>query len=276
MRRFSARLLLLLFLLCSEVGSVANVHRPRVLRSGEDGAANALVAALREDFPVSLRELASALRGPVKLYVSRRRNMVKGITAQPFGTLLRFEDVLDILDAAEEKGRCRHLLCRRFVYPRTSAMNVPSLERGLELLQSSEYIGRKGRLRPTFRVSWQHLRWGMHYDSHCNTVVQLKGTKTWRFLPPDNTVAKETLESDRSSPGYRHGIVDLFEDDDVWAHETAESRAIEFEIHEGDMLLVPRGWAHAVQSRGNFSASVNWFYECDTVEEYEDKIPDEL
>ena len=65
-------------------------------------------------------------------------------------------------------------------------------------------------------------------------------------------------------------------DDDVWAHETAESRAIEFEIHEGDMLLVPRGWAHAVQSRDNFSASVNWFYECDTVEEYEDKIPDEL
>jgi hypothetical protein len=263
------RLLRLLLLLCLVA---TGAGRPRVLRAGDAGAADALVAALRDGFPATLRGLAAALSGNFfKLYLSDQRNMIKGVTARPYGTRVLLSDVLDVLDAAVEEGRCRHLFCRRFIYPRISALRVPSLARGIGAFEASGFIGRTGRLRPMFRVSWQRLRWGMHYDNHCNTVVQLKGTKTWRFLRPGSVIARETLESDPNTPGYRHGMVDLFEDDDVWARETVveDAGAMEITLHEGDMLLVPRGWVHAVQTREEFAASVNWFYECGGGEDYE-------
>ena len=88
----------------------------------------------------------------------------------------------------------------------------------------------------------------------CNPEV-----KTWRFLPPSSITMVSLEADDVNSPAYRHGTVDLFVAG-IWAGEAG--KAMEFVLRPGDMLFVPRGWVHAVQSREGFSASVNWFYNC--------------
>ena len=94
----------------------AQLTRPLVVRGsgGAVSASGSVVASLRESFPATLGELAVALQaqgalGRVKLYVSRERNMVKGITARPYGTPVHLLDVLSVLTLRDKMpGTCSY------------------------------------------------------------------------------------------------------------------------------------------------------------------------
>lgn len=237
-------------------------HYPFVLRKPP------MALQLLLHFPGSLEELAQHLSekqdgGKMKVYVGRGRHMVKGLTARPYGKKVQLSKILDILASGNS---CRHILCNRYLYPRLPASNVPCLLEGITSFQQIDdnpsLIRFEGLLPPTLRVSWQNIRWAMHYDNHCNTVVQLSGKKTWRFLPPNST-AMEHIEHDESRPSFRHGSLDLFENQDS-VNTFLDEGAMEVVLEAGDIIVVPKGWLHAVQAEEGFSSSVNWFYDCGT------------
>jgi len=120
-----------------------------------------------------------------------------------------------------------------------------------------------GRFETAFWMGGPGARSGWHYDYDysLNVLVHLVGTKIFTIAPPSQSM--RLYPSDRFDSGALLSSVDIFAPDIVKFPEYAKLKSIQITVHAGDVLLVPMGWWHAVESRGaTVSVSIrhlNWF-----------------
>ena len=81
-----------------------------------------------------------------------------------------------------------------------------------------------------------------HFDQHSNVMLVLYGKKVVYLSPPDMLV---------SSGGRKHYNTD--------ATPRNTQFAMKFEIRAGDMLLIPSGWWHYVETKG-MTGMLNFFF----------------
>ncbi|KAL2149301.1 hypothetical protein VTH82DRAFT_8649 [Thermothelomyces myriococcoides] len=130
-----------------------------------------------------------------------------------------------------------------------------------DIYSSSLWLG----LQPTF-TPW-------HRDPNDNLFCQLVGAKTVRLSPPE---AGEQLFRTVTAALGKPGASATIRDEEmmngaerrawreaVWG-PTAPTSVLETTVGARDMLLIPRGWWHSVEStggqKGDLNVSVNWWF----------------
>ncbi|KAL2156964.1 hypothetical protein VTH06DRAFT_1376 [Thermothelomyces fergusii] len=130
-----------------------------------------------------------------------------------------------------------------------------------DIYSSSLWLG----LQPTF-TPW-------HCDPNDNLFCQLVGAKTVRLAPPEageqlfRRVTAELGKPGASATIRDEGMMNGAERrawrEAVWGPAAPRS-ILETTVRARDMLLVPRGWWHSVEStggqKGDLNASVNWWF----------------
>ncbi|AEO59093.1 hypothetical protein MYCTH_102510 [Thermothelomyces thermophilus ATCC 42464] len=142
-----------------------------------------------------------------------------------------------------------------------AAPTTPEVPFVCDIYSSSLWLG----LQPTF-TPW-------HRDPNDNLFCQLVGSKTVRLLPPE---AGEQLFRKVTTELGKPGASATIRDEEMmngaerraW-HEAvwgpgAPKSILETTVNARDMLLIPKGWWHSVEStggqRGDLNVSVNWWF----------------
>lgn len=96
----------------------------------------------------------------------------------------------------------------------------------------------------------------MHVDSLCSRfwMVQLHGRKLWRLFPPDQTKHLHPAKSTEGGKGAHYAADVLTADVALYPDLLKVERGVEHVLTPGQLLLVPEGWAHAVQNLDDTAA----------------------
>ncbi|MBQ1047804.1 hypothetical protein KBX50_04780 [Micromonospora sp. C51] len=85
-----------------------------------------------------------------------------------------------------------------------------------------------------------------HWDQYLGIVVQLEGSKTWEVWKPKVT------------DPYRDHFMSTNLWDDKWVEQWKGSTPDQtFDLHAGQVLILPRGWVHNPHSRNSAETSVH-------------------
>lgn len=130
-----------------------------------------------------------------------------------------------------------------------------------DIYNSSLWLG----LEPTF-TPW-------HRDPNHNLFCQLAGAKRVRLLPPKagSRVFRKVMENlgnPSASAAIRGEEMMQTTEREAWREAVwgpgAPHFMLEATVNAGDMLFIPKGWWHSVQStggeRGALNVSVNWWF----------------
>lgn len=99
-----------------------------------------------------------------------------------------------------------------------------------------------------------------HFDGGRNMIAMLKGAKRYVLSPP-NQCGKMGIFKDRSSPIYRHSLLnfghmayiddednDMSDEERDWLRDAGQAQAIETVLKEGEVLYLPSHWFHYIIS----------------------------
>ena len=132
---------------------------------------------------------------------------------------------------------------------------------------------RKGsRLETAFWMGGAGARSGWHYDADygMNVLVHLRGTKNITLAPPSQT--PRLYPSPRFDPGATLSLVDFWAPDEGTYPLYSSIRTQTLTIQPGDVLLIPAGWWHAVESSSvSVSLSVRYMDMVENAVNYVDR-----
>jgi len=105
----------------------------------------------------------------------------------------------------------------------------------------------------------------LHYDHRDNLLLQIRGTKSFVLFPPSQTpymyACTENCSSslfDAKSIGHHVSTVNFLQIEKYPL--LADADGFHGELHEGDVLLIPKLWWHLITSHGEPNLMVNvWF-----------------
>jgi len=116
------------------------------------------------------------------------------------------------------------------------------------------------------RIATEPFRLKIHYDSYDNFLYQVEGERRVLMTMPDmgHTVYPELdAREDNVTDCHRHspygGTVDL-RNVNYTRHPVARyARMVPVTLHPGDVLYIPTGWWHYIESQSTRSMCINTF-----------------
>ncbi|RLU14712.1 hypothetical protein DMN91_012599 [Ooceraea biroi] len=127
-----------------------------------------------------------------------------------------------------------------------------------------ESMGKNG-LHSTIWIGSKGAHTDCHRDTYgYNLVAQVYGRKLWLLYPPNNALIPVRIPYEESTVYSRFNIYCLSEEEQCYLMESVPVKPKLIVLEPGDVLFVPNGWWHYVESLDTVNISVNLWGKLET------------